>query len=240
MEWKFEPIGVIRSDFKEKFGTPRQPGLVRSARAWVRLRPELRDAVRGLESFSHIWVVFLFDQALKEGWKPLVRPPRLGGSRKIGVLASRSPHRPNAVGLSAVRLLEIPESAPGANVELVVEGGDFVDGTPVLDVKPYVPYADCIPEASSGWAGSQPSAADYEVRFTPESRAQLARLAGEGYSRLEALIREVLLQDPRPAFQAGESGEAGEYSVRLMDFDVHWRMESGACTVTGIDDLRIG
>ena len=145
-------IARMRSDFPTKFGIPRQSGLVEELRSRVVFAPEYRnpEALRGLEGFSHIWLIWQFSQAVREGWSPTVRPPRLGGNERMGVFATRSPFRPNPVGLSCVRLVEIVRKP---ELELVVAGADLMDGTPVLDIKPYVPYADCRPEAVGpcGW-----------------------------------------------------------------------------------------
>ena len=146
------PIAYIRSDFQEKFGIPRQSGLVEALRAEVVFAPEYQvpEAVRGLEDFSHIWLIWEFSQARREGWSPTVRPPRLGGNRRLGVFATRAPFRPNALGLSAVRLEAVEPDTPRGPV-LHVSGADLLDGTPIYDIKPYIPYADAIPEASGGF-----------------------------------------------------------------------------------------
>jgi len=151
--WEFRPIGVIESCFKEKFGIPRQPGLARSVPAIIRLDkndPFLAQSLRRLEEFSHLWVIYIFHEHGSRNWKPSIRPPRLGGAEKVGVLASRSPHRPNPIGLSAVELVRVDLQDP-AGVAIHVRGGDFLDGSPVLDIKPYVPYADAFPDARAGW-----------------------------------------------------------------------------------------
>ena len=164
--FSFEPVGVIHSCFKEKFGIPRQPGLAPDARAVLELLPPYNraEAVRGLEGFSHVWLSFIFHACLGEPWKPTVRPPRLGGNRRLGVFATRSTHRPNPIGLSAVELEKI-EAAPG-RVLLHLKGVDLLDGTPVLDIKPYLPYSDNIPGALGGFAPEMP-AAPFEVSFAP-------------------------------------------------------------------------
>lgn len=206
------PIGHLSSVWGQKFGIPRQPGLVPDARAVLRLDLEVvgRDAVRGLEQFSHVWLVFVFHEAHET--KMVVRPPRLGGARKVGVLATRSPHRPNHIGLSAVRLVSVDADAPGGP-ELHLAGVDLLDGTPVLDVKPYLPYADIVPDATSGWA--EGPLATTPVRFTEEARAALDVAAAEGMPDLEAVIARALALDPRRP-----GARDGTYGMRLGPWDV--------------------
>lgn len=226
-----EIIGHVSSCFTEKFGTPRQSGLVPSAEARIRLVPPFNRAemVRGLEEFSHIWVHFLFHQACSDGWKPTVRPPRLGGSSRKGVWATRSPHRPNFMGLSAVQLKSI-ELDNG--VELLVAGIDLMDGTPVLDIKPYLPSSDRIEEAGEGWAG--PDFEPLEVHFSAAAaefcRAYEARTA----TPLRRLIVEVLRQDPRPASQRGRKEM---YGMRLHDVNVRWQVNAASCQVISCESL---
>ncbi|WP_295753575.1 tRNA (N6-threonylcarbamoyladenosine(37)-N6)-methyltransferase TrmO [uncultured Oscillibacter sp.] len=187
-------IAHIRSDFAGKFGVPRQSGLVESLEALVVFEPEYRDpaALRGLEGFSHLWLVWVFHQAVRQRWSPTVRPPRLGGNARLGVFATRSPFRPNPIALSAVTLAGVEETREWGAV-LRVRGADLVDGTPILDIKPYLPYADCRPEASGGFA-SAPAGETLAVDFPPEL---LERIPPE---RREAL-RSVLALDPRPRYQ---------------------------------------
>ena len=187
-------IARIRSDFPSKFGIPRQSGLVEQLKAQVVFEPEYRspDALRGLEGFSHIWLIWQFSQAVREGWSPTVRPPRLGGNARMGVFATRSPFRPNPIGLSCVRLERV-ELRPGTGPVLHVAGADLMDGTPIYDIKPYLPYADCKPEASGGFAG-QPKEPTLEVVCPPELLRPL------DLRRREALLA-VLSQDPRPSYQ---------------------------------------
>ena len=187
-------IAHIRSDFHTKFGIPRQSGLVDALRATVVFEPEYRnpDALRGLEGFSHIWLIWQFSQAVRDGWSPTVRPPRLGGNTRMGVFATRSPFRPNAIGLSCVKLESIQKD-PKLGTVLVVSGADLMDGTPILDIKPYLPYGDCHPEATGGFA-SEPARPTLEVEIPP---ALLERLSPD---RREAL-RDVLALDPRPRYQ---------------------------------------
>ncbi|MCI8690167.1 MAG: tRNA (N6-threonylcarbamoyladenosine(37)-N6)-methyltransferase TrmO [Oscillibacter sp.] len=187
-------IAHVRSDFSSKFGVPRQSGLVPALEAEVVFVPEFRnpDALRGLEGFSHLWLIWVFDRAARAQWSPTVRPPRLGGNARVGVFATRSPFRPNPVGLSVVELAGIEETADRGPV-LHIRGADLMDGTPVLDIKPYLPYADCIPEAAGGFA-AVPAVETLEVDIPPEL---LERVPPE---RREAL-RGVLALDPRPRYQ---------------------------------------
>ena len=188
-------VARIHSDFATKFGVPRQSGLVESLEALVVFEPEYRNpaALRGLEGFSHLWLVWVFDQAVRQGtWSPTVRPPRLGGNARLGVFATRSPFRPNPVALSAVALAGIEETREWGTV-LRVRGADLMDGTPILDVKPYLPYADCRPEAVGGFAAA-PAGETLSVEL-PESL--LEKIPPD---RREAL-RAVLALDPRPRYQ---------------------------------------
>ena len=188
------PIAHIRSDFSEKFGIPRQSGLVEELTAAVVFEPPYRvpDALRGVEGFSHLWLIWEFSQARREGWSPTVRPPRLGGNKRLGVFATRSPFRPNPIGLSCVRLLEVRQDREQGPV-LAVAGADLLDGTPIYDIKPYLPYADCKPEAVGGFA-SQPKGADLEV----DCPDRLLDCVPEGK---RAALLAVLAQDPRPQYQ---------------------------------------
>ena len=187
-------IARIHSDFSSKFGVPRQSGLVDALESTVVFEPEFRnaDALRGLEGFSHLWLVWVFDQAIRETWSPTVRPPRLGGNQRMGVFATRSPFRPNPIALSCVRLAGIQQTAEVGTV-LKIRGADLMDGTPILDIKPYVPYADSHPDAAGGFA-SAPAGETLDVIIPPE----LLKLVPE--NRREAL-RGVLAQDPRPHYQ---------------------------------------
>lgn len=216
----FKPIGVIRSCYKEKFGIPRQPGLVTAASATLELHApyDCPEALAALEGFSHIWVIFLFHQLKRQSWKPTVRPPRLGGNQRIGVFASRSPFRPNPIGLSAVLLDGIDCS--GGRCRLQLRGADLLDGTPVLDIKPYVPYADALPEARGAYAAQAPVSV-LTVEFSEEAAQQCAALAASGVPDLRQLIEQILRADPRPAYCAN-NGEQQNFGMRLYDFDVQW------------------
>jgi tRNA-Thr(GGU) m(6)t(6)A37 methyltransferase TsaA len=230
------PIGIIHSCFKEKFGIPRQPGLVPDAEARLELlAPWNRDeAVRGLQDFSHIWVLFRFHQAPLERVKATVRPPRLGGNQRIGVFASRSPFRPNPLGLSAVTLRAVERTAHGLFLRL--GGGDFLDGTPVLDIKPYIPYCDALPAARGGFADAPPQA-QVEVSFGARAQQRLRQLPNAEGQLLERLIRQVLQHDPRPAYLTAQAA-AKPYGVRLMTYNVRWTAQACQALVTEIENAE--
>ena len=193
-EFSMKPVARIHSEFEGKFGVPRQSGLVEALEALVVFEPEYRDpaALRGLEGFSHVWLIWVFDQAVRQGWSPTVRPPRLGGNARLGVFATRSPFRPNPIALSAVTLAGIEDTREWGTV-LRVRGADLMDGTPILDIKPYLPYADCRPEAVGGFA-SAPAGETLAVECLPEIWEKVPP------ERREAL-RAVLALDPRPRYQ---------------------------------------
>lgn len=193
-EFTMKTIARIHSDFAGKFGVPRQSGLVDSLEALVVFEPEYRsaDALRGLEGFSHVWLLWVFDRAVRDGWSPTVRPPRLGGNVRLGVFATRSPFRPNPLALSAVALAGVEETREWG-MALRVRGADLADGTPVLDIKPYLPYADCLPKAEGGFAAAT-AGEELAVEIPPEL---LERVPPD---RREAL-RAVLALDPRPRYQ---------------------------------------
>ncbi|MGK0360227.1 MAG: tRNA-Thr(GGU) m(6)t(6)A37 methyltransferase TsaA [Bradymonadia bacterium] len=213
----FAPIGLVRSPYIDLFGTPRQAGLV-DAPATIELAPVWRPGLEGLAGFSHVWVIWIFDRNKAPG-RARVRPPRLGGAEKIGVFATRSPYRPNPIGLSVARIEEVTEGG------LRVRGLDVADGTPVLDLKPYLPYADAHPDASAGWAdGALP---DMPVRFDPATASTLA-LRPE----LRAVIEQCFRLDPRPA-RHRHNGARRSYAVRLWDVDVRAEIdETGWCVVS--------
>lgn len=218
------PIAHIHSDFKEKFGIPRQSGLVESLRAEVIFTPPYRvpEAVRGLEDFSHIWLIWEFSQARRESWSPTVRPPRLGGNRRVGVFATRSPFRPNSLGLSAVRLESVEADTPQGPV-LHVSGADLLDGTPIYDIKPYIPYADAHPEASGGFTDRTPRPL-LAVDCPP---ALLERVPTE---KREALLA-LLAQDPRPSYQE-DPGRV--YGMAFAEFQVRFTVDGGKLRVVEI------
>jgi len=238
VDLQISPIGFIRSCFTEKLGTPRQSMMIQDATAVLKLEPnpEFRQALNHLEKFSHVWIVFYFHEHAEKPWKPTIRPPRLDSPRRVGVFASRSPHRPNSIGLSAVKLDRIDLDAPGG-VELHLSGVDFMDGTPVLDIKPYLPYADVIAEAKAGWAeGEIPK---YAVEFSEESLVTIEKHSAR-HARCKELITQILEWDPRPKSQRAAlpiedpETEGRSFATRVLDFDVHWKVERGGISVVHV------
>ncbi|MDX9785579.1 MAG: tRNA (N6-threonylcarbamoyladenosine(37)-N6)-methyltransferase TrmO [Desulfobacterales bacterium] len=228
----FEPIGVIRSCYKEKFGIPRQAGLVSQAEAILEMLPPYNreEAFRGLEAFSHIWVVFLFHDIDHRARRATVRPPRLGGNKRIGVFATRSGFRPNPIGMSAVALDGI-RYVDGV-LKLHLKGGDFLDDTPVLDIKPYIPYADCLPAAGGGFAASPPEKR-FDVIFSTAAEERCRCLAGE-LPHLKAFITGLLQSDPRPAYYE-EKPAKKRFGTRIYDFDIQWECGDSTVHVISID-----
>ncbi len=225
-----DSIGIVHSCFKEKFGIPRQPGLADAATAVIELTGSYADAdtVRGLEQCSHLWILFLFSEHLDRNWTPLVRPPRSGG-KKMGVFATRSTFRPNSIGMSAVKLdrVEINNGVPLIHVR----GADILDGTPVIDIKPYLPYSDSIVDASNAYApdGQQ---LDLPVHYSSEASAILAASA-QG-SALQQLIEQVLRRDPPPTHQPGKTQERS-YGTLLEDFNVRWQITDNEIRVLTLE-----
>ena len=219
-----KPVAYIRTDFKTKFGLPRQSGRAPSLTGKIVFEPEYRnpDALREIEGYSHLWLIFDFSQSHRDEWSPTVRPPRLGGNRRVGVFASRSPFRPNPIGLSSVKLLKIEETAEGT--VLIVSGADLLDMTPILDIKPYIPAADSHPDAKGGFADEF---TDYklDVDFPYE---QLSKLP----ENCRSAAIECLADDPRPAYQDDENRL---YSMAFAGCDIHFKVVKNCCIVTGVD-----
>lgn len=224
----FHPIATIHSCYQEKFGIPRQPGLT-SIPSSIIMQAEYSqpEAFRELANFSHIWIIFLFHKTSDEGWKPAVRPPRLGGNDKVGVFASRSMFRPNPIGLSVVELISIKSTSRGTELEIV--GGDFLDQTPVLDIKPYLPYVDAIPDAQAAYATTSPEAT-LKVEFKQQAIDQLTQY-DQAESIQQALVQTLQL-DPRPAYQS--QSDEREYGMRIYDYDVKWHVTGSTVIVTSI------
>jgi tRNA-Thr(GGU) m(6)t(6)A37 methyltransferase TsaA len=230
-KYTLDVIGVIHSCYSEKYGIPRQPGLVGAKTATLELLPPYNrpEAVKGLEGFSHIWVSFIFHAVAQGKWSPMVRPPRLGGNEKVGVFASRSTHRPNPLGLSVVELGKVECSEKGVTLHLI--GADLLDGTPVVDIKPYIPYVDSVPDARAGYAHGAPKPR-LEVIFSEQAEEQIEREEAN-YPQLRRLISESLCYDPRPAYKAG-GDEVSRGGVRFFSFDVRYEIAAGVLRVTEI------
>lgn len=222
---EMKPIGFIKSDFQSKFGIPRQSGLVEELRATVVFNPEyrVREAFRGLEEFSHIWLLWEFSESRREAWSPTVRPPRLGGNQRVGVFATRSPFRPNSIGLSCVRLDRVELDSPDGPV-LHVLGADLLDGTPIFDVKPYVPLADCRPEAVGGFSDRH-----RDDRLEVELPQEIAEKVPN--DKLEALLG-VLAGDPRPSYQ---NDPERVYGMSFAGMEIKFTVNGGTLYVTAVE-----
>ncbi|UUM29943.1 tRNA (N6-threonylcarbamoyladenosine(37)-N6)-methyltransferase TrmO [Vibrio japonicus] len=230
--YSIEPIGYIESPYKEKFAVPRQPRLVPAANSRVRLSGAANspEALRGIEQFSHVWLLFLFDQNLEAGWKPTVRPPRLGGNERIGVFASRSTFRPNGIGMSAVEVKGV--SKKGDQLYLELGSVDLVDGTPIVDIKPYIPYSDAINNAAGGYAEAEPET--LLVEFSPDALAVLQ--SSKDKDMKQKVIEQVLAQDPRPAYKKNKP-DTKEYAVNLFNLNVKFVANTNLITVTAIESF---
>ncbi|TKI05884.1 tRNA (N6-threonylcarbamoyladenosine(37)-N6)-methyltransferase TrmO [Martelella alba] len=233
-EFVVKQIGVIHSPYKEKFAVPRQPGLVADGTGELHLLApyNLPQTVRGLESFSHIWLLFMFHHTMEQGWRPTVRPPRLGGNSRMGVFATRSTFRPNAIGMSLVTLRGIRRDKSATILEL--GSLDLVDGTPIVDIKPYLPYVESVPEARAGFAQHSPETV-LDVVFSDTAREKLSALAPR-YPHLRRFIADVLAQDPRPAYRQRRQ-DPKHYAVSLLEFNIRWRVADGRAEVLSIDDV---
>ena len=220
-------IARMRSDFATKFGIPRQSGLVEELRSTIVFEPEFRnpDALRGIEDFSHLWIIWQFSEAVRQGWSPTVRPPRLGGNTRMGVFATRSPFRPNNLGLSSVRLLGVEHTAEFGTV-LHVGGADLMDGTPIFDIKPYIAYGDCHPDATGGFTAT---AGEFllQVEFPPHL---LEILPGE---KRDAAIG-VLSHDPRPSYQRKPDRV---YGLTFAGFDIRFKVAEDVLTVVEVNHV---
>lgn len=232
MTVQFEPLGILHTCYKEKFGIPRQPNLVKKAPATLVFYPEYarEEAVRELENFSHIWLLFLFHEVMEgtaspKSWSPMVRPPRLGGNKKVGVFASRSPFRPNPIGMSVVRLESVEFTGKGPVLHLT--GVDILDQTPVLDIKPYLVYSDIIPSAKDGFA-SGPPMPRLKVEFSDQSLNQI-RDREKAIPDLISIITGILENDPRPAYQSEQEPDHKcdrVFGIKIFDFDLKWTVKN--------------
>ena len=219
-----EPVARIHNPYDEKFGVPRQSGLAEEVVSTIVFEEKYRvpEALRGIEEFSHLWLIWAFDRAERDTWSPTVRPPRLGGNQRVGVFATRSPFRPNAIGLSCVKLLSVEKTPEGP--VLKVAGADLVSGTPIYDIKPYLPYADCKPEAVGGFT-DRTEKRTVEVRFSESASVALS-------PEEKTALASVLRQDPRPAYQDNPDRE---YAFSFGGKNVRFSVRDGILTVSAIE-----
>jgi len=224
-EISIRPIARMKSDFPTKFGIPRQSGLADALRSTVIFEPEFRnpDALRGIEGYTHLWLIWQFSEAVRDQWSPTVRPPRLGGNTRMGVFATRSPFRPNPIGLSCVEIVAIEEQ-PGHGTVIVVSGADLMDGTPIYDIKPYTVYADCHPEARSGFA-STVWERELELDFPSELRGRLSN------AELCEALCGVLRNDPRPSYH---NDPERVYGMDFGGYNVKFSVSGGVLKVLDI------
>lgn len=229
---KLEPIGILHSPFKEKFGIPRQAGLIQSCSAEIEFYKPYNDinAVKGLEDFTDIWLIFGFHHNPSYTWRPLVRPPRLGGNKKVGVFASRAPYRPNNLGLSRVELRAIHQK--NGKLSLRIACPDIVDGTPIYDIKPYIHYADSNPHAKCGFAPCAPEK-KLSVSFTQTALHDLNKLDPRQYPKLKETIIEVLQYDPRPAYKT--DSQTTRYAFSLYNLNIVWALDSDQVSVLALE-----
>ena len=224
MKAEIQAIARMKSDFPTKFGIPRQSGLVETLRSTIIFEPEFRnpDALRGIEGYSHLWLIWQFSEAVREGWSPTVRPPRLGGNTRMGVFATRSPFRPNSLGLSSVRLLEVEETKEFGTV-LHVGGADLMDGTPIFDIKPYIPYGDAHPEATGGFTTHADNFL-LDVRFPNELLHMIP-------SEKQTALLGVLSHDPRPSYQKNSDRV---YGLSFGGYNIRFLVQDKILTVTEV------
>mgnify|MGYP001002241205 FL=1 len=230
-EYQLTAVGHIQSPYKQKFAIPRQPRLVPEAKAKLVFSSDFNreEFVRGLDEFSHIWLLFRFHETADKGYSAMVRPPRLGGNERKGVFATRATFRPNAIGMSAVKLEGIDYK--NGQLNLLLSGIDLLDGTPILDIKPYLPYSDAMIDATAGFADTRPET-DMSVEFTDEALAFIEKQTEQ--PELKAFISNVLKQDPRPAYKKQRESEQS-YGMTLYDFNIRWHVRDNHNTVTRIE-----
>jgi tRNA-Thr(GGU) m(6)t(6)A37 methyltransferase TsaA len=230
-QYQLTAVGHIQSPYKQKFAIPRQPRLVPEAKAKLVFSSDFNreEFVRGLDEFSHIWLLFRFHETADKGYSAMVRPPRLGGNERKGVFATRATFRPNAIGMSAVKLESIEYK--NGQLSLLLSGIDLLDGTPILDIKPYLPYSDAMTDATAGFADTRPET-DMSVEFSDEALAFIEKQTEQ--PELKAFISNVLKQDPRPAYKKQRESEQS-YGMTLYDFNIRWQVRDNHNTVTSIE-----
>lgn len=230
-DYNISAVGHIQSPYKQKFAIPRQPRLVPEAKAKLIFAPDFNreEFVRGIDEFTHIWLLFRFHETADKGYSPMVRPPRLGGNERKGVFATRATFRPNAIGMSAVKLEGIEYK--NGQLSLLLAGIDLLDGTPIIDIKPYLPYSDAMLDASAGFADTRPET-QMSVEFTPEVTLFIEQQTQ--YPDLLNFISNVLKQDPRPAYKKQKDGEQS-YGMTLYDYNIRWQVNGEHNLVTSIE-----
>jgi len=229
----FEMVAIIHSCYKEKFAIPRQSNLVANAQAEIELLPpyDHENMLKGLDGFSHIWISFVFHQHINKGFNQLVSPPRLQGSEKFGVYATRSPYRPNPIGLSVVKLEQI--ISRDKQLFLLVSGGDFLDQTPVIDIKPYIEYADSLQDTKKGWVKGI-AAPDFEISFSDKALQQILQ-AEKNIPDMSQFIMQLLKQDPRPHYTKSFKND---YFCKVYQYDLHWQINKNMIIVKSLDFLK--
>lgn len=230
-DYSISAVGHIQSPYKQKFAIPRQPRLVPEAKAKLIFAPDFNreEFVRGIDEFTHIWLLFRFHETADKGYSAMVRPPRLGGNQRKGVFATRATFRPNAIGMSAVKLEGIEYK--NGQLSLLLAGIDLLDGTPIIDIKPYLPYSDAMLDASAGFADTRPET-QMSVEFTPEVTLFIEQQTQ--YPDLLNFISNVLKQDPRPAYKKQKDGEQS-YGMTLYDYNIRWQVNGEHNLVTSIE-----
>ncbi|MCP4598077.1 tRNA (N6-threonylcarbamoyladenosine(37)-N6)-methyltransferase TrmO [Neptuniibacter sp.] len=234
--FSLETVAKIKSPYKEKFGIPRQPGLAESLISRVQLLGEYAnpEMARGLEQCTHIWLLFIFSECVDKGWKPTVRPPRLGGNKRMGVFSTRSPFRPNPIGMSPVKLIAIEQQ--GSAIELVISGADLLDGTPIIDIKPYLPYSDIIPEAECSFAPNI-QLLPQSVKFSSTALEACKTIEKDIQQPVQQQITELLKCDPRPAYKKNNPDHS--YGVTLHNANIRFRITDAEIIVDNIE-LQVG
>lgn len=229
--FSIKPIGVIHSPYKQKFAIPRQPGIIDEAIGTLELYPPYNqdEILSGIEEFSHLWLIFIFHETMDKGWSNLVRPPRLGGNKKKGTFATRSTFRPNPIGISAVKFLG--HQKENNKLFLKLGGIDLLDKTPIIDIKPYIPYSDSISSADGGFAHNKP-VEEMPVIFTEQAKNDCL-LVSQQFPFLSTFISKVLSQDPRPAYKKNQEA-IQEYAVYLYDFNVKWQVRNNCNEVLSV------